>query len=99
MFVFHFHFVFTKWKVHITKSLYFLSVNRYPHSEPSLLNKWIANVKREQFAPSKKSVLCSDHFEEQWLDRTGQTIRLRDGAVPTIFCVTTHLVKVCAQHL
>lgn len=50
-----------------------------------LLKTWIVNMKRENFCPSKYSLLCSDHFEDSCFDRTGQIIRLREDAVPTIF--------------
>lgn len=45
--------------------------------------KWIMITCRENWVPGRRSVLCSDHFEEQWFDRTGQTTRLRMGAIPT----------------
>lgn len=51
-------------------------------------------MRREGFVPSRKSVVCSDHFEDKWFDRTGQTVRLRDGAIPTIFKLPQHLIKV-----
>ena len=38
---------------------------------------WIVNMKRYKREPSKKPVLCSDHFEESCFDRTGQTTKLR----------------------
>ena len=58
---------------------------RFPHSNPELIKQWIANMHRAGFTCSRKSVLCSDHFEESCFDRTGQTIRLRSGSIPTIF--------------
>lgn len=69
-------------------------LHRFPHSKPDLLMQWTANMHRKDFKPMKKSVVCSDHFEEKWFNRTGQTVRLRDGAVPTIFKLPEHLVKV-----
>ncbi|XP_042211430.1 THAP domain-containing protein 5-like isoform X2 [Homarus americanus] len=45
--------------------------------------KWILVTGRENWVPGRRSVLCSDHFEEQFFDRTGQTTRLRVGAIPT----------------
>lgn len=69
-------------------------VSRFPHSNPDLLKRWVLNIRRENFVPTKKSVVCSDHFEEEWFDRTGQTVRLRSGALPTKFKLPDHLVKV-----
>ncbi|KAM8961269.1 THAP domain-containing protein 1-like [Pelodytes ibericus] len=61
------------------------SFHRFPHGRPDVLKKWVFNMKRDKFKPSSKAVLCSDHFEEFCFDRTGQTIRLRVDAVPTLF--------------
>lgn len=71
-------------------------VHRFPHSQPELLRQWVHNMHREGFVPSKKSVVCSDHFEASCFDRTGQTVRLRAGAVPTLFSLPDHLIKVSA---
>ncbi|KAG8595048.1 hypothetical protein GDO81_001405 [Engystomops pustulosus] len=61
------------------------SFHRFPHGRPEILKKWVTNMRRDTFKPSCKAVLCSDHFEECCFDRTGQTIRLRIDAVPTVF--------------
>ncbi|KAM9329009.1 THAP domain-containing protein 2-like [Gastrophryne carolinensis] len=61
------------------------SFHRFPHNRPEVLKIWVMNMKRNTFKPSSKAVLCSDHFEERCFDRTGQTIRLRVDAVPTVF--------------
>jgi hypothetical protein len=68
---------------------------RFPHSDPALLRQWIHNMHRTGYSPSKKAVVCSDHFEDSCFDRTGQTIRLRQGSIPTIFNLPSHLIKVC----
>ena len=60
-----------------------MSVNRFPHSKPLLLQEWVANIGRDGFTPSNRSVLCCDHFEEKWFD----------GAVLTVFSLPTHFTK------
>ncbi|XP_034035776.1 THAP domain-containing protein 6-like [Thalassophryne amazonica] len=69
-----------------------ITFHLFPHSEPERLSKWVANMKRAKledtktrWVPSSRSHLCSQHFEEKYFDRTGQTVRLRHGAEPTIF--------------
>ncbi|XP_047489450.1 uncharacterized protein LOC125039492 isoform X2 [Penaeus chinensis] len=51
----------------------------------SLRQQWVREVNREYWTPSKRSLLCSDHFTESCFDKTGQTTRLKDNAVPTLF--------------
>lgn len=58
---------------------------RFPVYNPRRLKKWLANMKWEDWSPSRFSVLCIDHFEEQHIDRSGKFVKLRDDAVPTIF--------------
>ncbi len=74
---------------------FFLSshIYSYPSSRPSLLQKWTENTRRDQWEPKRTSVLCSDHFTEECFDRTGQTTRLRENAVPTIFDFPTQKVE------
>uniref|UniRef100_A0A1A8KAV0 THAP-type domain-containing protein n=1 Tax=Nothobranchius kuhntae TaxID=321403 RepID=A0A1A8KAV0_NOTKU len=42
-------------------------------------------MKWDDWTPTRFSVLCSNHFEEQCIDRTGKHVTLREDAVPTIF--------------
>ncbi|XP_075458763.1 THAP domain-containing protein 1-like [Ascaphus truei] len=69
------------------------SFHRFPHGRPDVLKKWVTNMRRDIFKPSSKAVLCSDHFEEFCFDRTGQTIRLRTDAVPTMFTFPERMKK------
>lgn len=40
---------------------------------------------RRKGSTSVSSVLCSAHFKPEDIDRTGQTVRIRDGAKPSVF--------------
>ncbi|XP_061661090.1 2-oxo-4-hydroxy-4-carboxy-5-ureidoimidazoline decarboxylase isoform X2 [Syngnathoides biaculeatus] len=44
--------------------------------------KWERAVRRKGFTASSSSMLCSEHFRAEDFDRTGQTVRLREGTVP-----------------
>ena len=52
--------------------------------------KWALAVKRARddgtlWMPGNRDVLCSAHFKDADFDRTGQTVRLRENTIPTIF--------------
>ena len=52
-------------------------------------------MRREGWSPSVHSRICSDHFKEAVIDRTGQRVELRHGATPTRFKkFPKHLKKV-----
>uniref|UniRef100_A0A3P8NW63 THAP-type domain-containing protein n=1 Tax=Astatotilapia calliptera TaxID=8154 RepID=A0A3P8NW63_ASTCA len=44
--------------------------------------------------PNDRSVVCSCHFKAEDFDRTGQTTRIREGVIPSVFLFTRHLGKV-----
>uniref|UniRef100_A0AAQ5Y6W5 THAP-type domain-containing protein n=1 Tax=Amphiprion ocellaris TaxID=80972 RepID=A0AAQ5Y6W5_AMPOC len=46
------------------------------------------------FEPNDRSVVCSHHFKSEDFDRTGQTTRLREGVIPSVFIFTNQLHKV-----
>jgi len=66
-------------------------------SNVGLNRQWLINMRRDKFTPVKSSRLCSEHFTEECFDRTGQTVRLRDNAVPTVFQFPEHLIKVSSD--
>lgn len=55
---------------------------------------WEAALRRKGFTASPSSRLCSNHFIQEDFDRTGQTVRLRAGAFPSVFSYPAHLQKV-----
>ncbi|XP_043956331.1 uncharacterized protein zgc:153292 isoform X1 [Gambusia affinis] len=58
---------------------------KFPLYNPRKLKKWLSNMKMKDWAPTRFSALCINHFEERHIDRTGKCVTLRDDAVPTIF--------------
>lgn len=61
---------------------------RFPLYNPRKLKKWLTSMKLEDWTPSRFSVLCINHFEEQYIDKTGKSVKLREDAVPTVFSST-----------
>ncbi|XP_070848703.1 THAP domain-containing protein 2-like [Chaetodon trifascialis] len=55
--------------------------------------QWKRALRRDGFVANDRSLLCSEHFSNEDFDRTGQTVRLRAGAVPTIFNFPVHLQR------
>lgn len=68
--------------------------HRFP--KDALLGKaWTIAVRRNDFKPGDRAVLCSCHFKPEDFDRTGQTVRLREGVIPSVFpAFPDHLNKV-----
>ncbi|XP_056429315.1 DNA transposase THAP9 isoform X2 [Hyla sarda] len=67
-----------------------ITFHRFPRSNPALLDKWCRAMRRatstgELWMPSRYQRLCSLHFQQSCFDTTGQTKRLRDDVIPSIF--------------
>ncbi|KAF3699836.1 THAP domain-containing protein 5 [Channa argus] len=67
---------------------------KFPMYNPRKLKKWLVNMKWKDWTPSRFSVLCINHFEEQYIDRTGKFVKLREDAVPTIFASSDEIHKI-----
>ena len=72
----------------------FLIFLRFP-KDSNLKRQWELAVKREGFVATERSLLCSEHFQPDDFDRTGQIVRLRHGVKPSVFHFPSHLQKVC----
>jgi len=68
------------------------------HSFPADQKKrhmWLVAMHRQDWSPTKYSRICSDHFFERDINRTGQNVQIREDAIPTRFKnFPNHLKKV-----
>ncbi|XP_051795799.1 THAP domain-containing protein 6-like [Acanthochromis polyacanthus] len=69
-----------------------ITFHRFP-KDSSLRRQWELAVRRKGFVPTKRSVLCSEHFKAEDFDRTGQIVRLREGVKPSVFNFPSYLQK------
>ena len=58
---------------------------RFPLHDKERLEKWLKNMKRDSWVPSKYQFLCSDHFTPDSLDIRWGIRYLKHTAIPTIF--------------
>ncbi|KAG5883654.1 hypothetical protein JTB14_012093 [Gonioctena quinquepunctata] len=74
-------------------------MNSFPFKRPDILELWMKAVRRENWAPSKSSKLCGDHFLP--IDHRVKpgcfTERLKPNAVPTVSSYPKHLLPKIAQ--
>ncbi len=68
-------------------------------SDTGLRRQWEVAIRKEGFVATESSKLCSEHFKPDDFDRTGQIVRLRDGATPSVFNFPSHLQRVCVFSL
>ncbi|XP_024134079.1 THAP domain-containing protein 6 isoform X1 [Oryzias melastigma] len=66
-----------------------VTFHKFP-SDEKRRREWAKSLRRadeegQMWIPSKYDVICSAHFKEEDLDRTGQSTRLRDGVKPEVF--------------
>nr|XP_020470058.1 THAP domain-containing protein 5 isoform X2 [Monopterus albus] len=61
------------------------AVSRFPLYDKPRLQKWVDNMKREEWTPSRHQYLCSEHFTEDCFDIRWGIRYLKNTAIPTIF--------------
>ncbi|XP_041935680.1 THAP domain-containing protein 6 isoform X2 [Alosa sapidissima] len=69
-----------------------ITFHKFP-KDKDVRKKWEVALRREGFTASASSVLCSKHFKQGDFDRTGQTVRLRDGVIPSVFSFPVRLKR------
>ncbi|CAI5769346.1 domain-containing 5 isoform X1 [Podarcis lilfordi] len=74
-----------------------LSFYPFPLHDKERLEKWLRNMKRDTWTPSKHQVLCSDHFTPDSLDVRWGIRYLKTTAVPTIFSSSVNQEKGFSQ--
>lgn len=62
-----------------------ISFYPFPLQDKSRLQKWVDNMKREEWTPSRHQYLCSEHFTEDCFDIRWGIRYLKNTAIPTIF--------------
>ncbi|KAF7651221.1 hypothetical protein LDENG_00113970 [Lucifuga dentata] len=62
-----------------------ISFYPFPLQDKSRLQKWMDNMKREEWTPSRHQYLCSEHFTEDCFNIRWGIRYLRNTAIPTIF--------------
>ncbi|XP_017280302.1 THAP domain-containing protein 5 [Kryptolebias marmoratus] len=62
-----------------------ISFYPFPLHDKPRLQKWVDNMKREDWTPSRHQYLCSEHFTEDCFDIRWGIRYLKNTAIPTIF--------------
>ncbi|XP_030071892.1 THAP domain-containing protein 5 isoform X2 [Microcaecilia unicolor] len=63
----------------------------FPLHDMERLERWLRNMKRGSWIPTKHHYLCSDHFTPDSFDVRWGIRYLKPNAIPTVFCATQNL--------
>ncbi|XP_039547189.1 THAP domain-containing protein 6-like [Pimephales promelas] len=66
-----------------------ITFHKFP-KDKVMRKKWEVAMRRKGFHASNSSVLCSQHFQQGDFDRTGQTVRLQNNVIPSVFSFSVH---------
>ena len=50
-------------------------------------DSWLKNIQCETWYPPKSAFICSDNFDEKFINRGGKLVKLTKDAVPTKLCI------------
>lgn len=72
-----------------------ISFHRFPLGKRDVLKKWVSNIRRKNFTPTRHHVICSEHFREaDYLENVASGRRyLKPEAIPTVFNIPEKLRK------
>ncbi|XP_068572907.1 THAP domain-containing protein 5-like [Cebidichthys violaceus] len=62
-----------------------ISFYPFPLQDKSRLQRWVDNMRREDWTPSRHQYLCSEHFTEDCFDIRWGIRYLKSTAIPTMF--------------
>ncbi|XP_029969565.1 THAP domain-containing protein 5 [Salarias fasciatus] len=62
-----------------------ISFYPFPLQDKARLQKWVDNMKREDWTPSRHQYLCSEHFTEDCFDVRWGIRYLKNTSIPTLF--------------
>ncbi|XP_034433525.1 THAP domain-containing protein 5-like isoform X1 [Hippoglossus hippoglossus] len=62
-----------------------ISFYPFPLQDKPRLQRWVDNMRREEWTPSRHQCLCSEHFTEDCFDIRWGIRYLKNTAVPTVF--------------
>lgn len=62
-----------------------ISFYPFPLQDSARLQKWVNNMRRREWTPSRHQYLCSEHFTEDCFDFRWGIRYLKNTAVPTLF--------------
>ncbi|KAK9525626.1 hypothetical protein VZT92_016313 [Zoarces viviparus] len=62
-----------------------ISFYPFPLQDKSRLQRWVDNMRREEWTPSRHQYLCSEHFTEDCFDIRWGIRYLKSTAIPTMF--------------
>ncbi|XP_027028661.2 D-aminoacyl-tRNA deacylase 2 isoform X1 [Tachysurus fulvidraco] len=66
-----------------------LTFHRFPFDNPERLNQWIRSLRRLNWRPRPRSVVCSTHFTEDCFEHSEGSVCLKPYAVPTLLLCTS----------